>query len=90
MTFTCTVLSDGHEWKIPSLNISRALFPRNMDEVFSDPPFQFIVTEVRRGSITSTATVNATDDLNGILVMCRDGFKVHPSQNSTMNIIGEH
>ena len=90
MTFTCTLPSVGHEWEIPSLNISRALLRRNKNKVFSDPPFQFAVTEVRTGSITSTATVNATEDLNGTLVMCQDGFKIHPSQKSTINIIGEH
>ena len=90
MTFTCTVSSVGHEWEIPSLNISRALLRRNKNKVFSDSPFQFAVTEVRTGSITSIATVNATEDLNGTLVMCQDGFKIHLSQNSTINIIGEH
>ena len=92
MTFTCTVPSLGHGWEIPSLNISRDLVRRNKNKVMSDPPFQFAVTEVRTGSsITSTATVNATEDLNGTLVMCQDGFKkVYPSQNSTINIIGEH
>ena len=90
VTFTCTVSSSlGHDWKIPSLNISRAL-RRNKNKVFSDPPFQFAVTEVRTGSITSIATVNATEDLNGTLVMCQDGFKIYPSQKSTINIIGEH
>ena len=90
VTFTCTVPSVGHEWEIPSLNISRALLRRNKNKVFSDSPFQFAVTEVRTGSITSTAAVNATEDLNGTLVMCQDGFKIHPSQKSTINIIGEH
>ena len=90
VTFTCTVPSLGHGWEIPSLNISRDLVLRNKNRVFPDPPFWFSVTEVRTGSITSTATVNATEDLNGTLVMCQDGFKkVYPSQNSTINIIGE-
>ena len=81
----------GHEWEIPSLNISRALLPGNKGETLSDSPFQFTVTEVVLGTIiTSTATVNATEDLNGTLVLCEDGFKNHPSQKSTINIIGEH
>ena len=90
MEFTCTVPSVAHDWMVPSLNISRALLRRNKNKVFSDSPFQFTVTEVMTGSITSTATVNVTEDLNGTLVMCRGGFKIHPSQNSTINIIGEH
>ena len=64
MTFTCTVSSVGHEWEIPSLNIFRALLRRNKNKVFSDFPFQFAVTEVRTGSITSIATVTATDNLS--------------------------
>ena len=58
--------------------------------MFSDPPFQFAVTEVVPGtSITSTATVNVTEDLNGTLIVCEDGNLVLPGQNSTINLRGE-
>ena len=54
------------------------------------PPLQFNVTEMRTGtSITSTATVNSTADLNGTLVVCRDGVGTLPDQSSIINIIGE-
>ena len=90
VTFTCTMSSLGHDWQIPSLNISRGLLHRNKDMVFSDPPFQFTVTEVVPGtSITSTATINVTEDLNSTLVVCRDGLLVLPDQNSTINLRGE-
>ena len=57
----------------------------------SDPPFQFSVTEVVSGiSITSTATVTATADLNGTLVVCQDGIGMLPDQNSTINLNGKH
>ena len=79
MALTCTVLSNGHQWDIPFLNISRSLPPRDQGRVFSDPPFQFAVTEVMTGtSIKSTATVTATADLNGILVVCRDAIGTLP------------
>ena len=90
MTFTCTIPSVGHQWDIPSLGISRSLLPRDQGRVLSDhPPFQFTVTEVMTGSITSTATVTATTDLNGTVVLCRDGVGMLPNQSSTINIIGE-
>ena len=91
MTFTCTIPSNGHQWDIPSLNISRSLRPRDQGRVITDhPPFQFTVTEVVAGtSITSTATVAATTDLNGTLVSCRDGIGMLPDQNITMDVIGE-
>ena len=89
MTFTCTVSSLAHQWSVPSLNISRALLASSMG-VFSDPPFQFSVTEVRTGSITSTAAVIATADLNGTLVVCQDGLGMLLDQNSTINLRGEH
>ena len=91
MTFTCTISSVGHQWDIQSLGISRSLLPRDQGRVISDhPPFQFNVTEVMTGSITSTATVNATADLSGTLVVCRDGVGTLSDQNSTINLRGEH
>ena len=41
-------------------------------------------------SITSTATVNVTANLNSILVLCEDGNMVLPNQNATINLRGEH
>ena len=91
VTFTCTIPSNGHQWDISSLNISRSLLPDDQGHVFSDPPFQFTVTEVMTGtSITSTATVTTTADLNGTLVVCRDGIGILPDQISTISIIGEN
>ena len=91
MGFTCTIPSNGHQWAIPFLNISRSVLPRDKGRVISDPPFQFTVTEVVTGtSIKSTATVIVTTELNGTLVVCRDGIGMLPDQNSTINIIGKH
>ena len=91
VTFTCTVRSVGHLWDIPFLNISRALLPRDQGRVISDPPFQFTVTEVvMAASIKSTATVTVITELNGTLVVCRDGIGMLPDQSSIINIIGEN
>ena len=91
VTFTCTILSNGHHWDIPFLNISRSLLPRDQGRMISDAPFQFAVTEVVMGTfITSTATVNATADLNDTLIVCRDGIGMLPDQSSIINIIGEN
>ena len=92
VTFTCTISSIGHQWTIPLLNISRSLLPRDQGRMISDhPPFQFTVTEVVTGtSITSTATVVATQDLNSTLVICQDGVGMLPDQSNIVNIMGEH
>ena len=91
MTFTCTIPSLGHQWNIPSLGISRSLLRHDQGRVITDhPPFQFNVTEVMTESITSTATVNATADLNGTLVVCRDGVGTLSDQSSTINLRGEY
>ena len=92
VTFTCTISSVGHQWDISSLGISRSLLPRDQGRVISDhPPFHFNVTEVMTGvSIASTATVNATADLNGTRVVCRDGVGTLPDQSSIINLRGEH
>ena len=92
VTFTCTVPSLAHQWTVPSRSIVRALNPASQqDGVPPAPPFQFSVVEVMTGSITSIATVNATADLNGTLVVCRDGNLMLPdNQNSTINLRGEH
>ena len=91
MVFTCALESTAHRWEVPSLGIIRSLTLADQDTVFFDPPFQFAVTEVVTGThITSTATVNATADLNGTLVLCRDGNLRLPDQNTTINIIGKH
>lgn len=92
MTFTCKIPSEGHEWKIPSLNITLDLLPvifRQGRVVTDHPPFQFTVTEVMTGSITSTATVTATRDLNGTLVVCRDGVGLELKQKNTIILSGE-
>ena len=90
MTFRCTIPSIGHQWDIQSLSITRELLPSSHGRVITDhPPFQFNVTEVRT-SITSTATVTATTDLNGTLVVCRDGVGTLPDQSSIIDIMGEH
>jgi len=90
VTFTCTLPSLAHRWSVPSIAISRSLTPGDLGQVISDPPFQFSVTEVVLGtSITSTATVTATRDLNGTLVLCQDGLGTLPdNQNSTINLRG--
>ena len=90
VTFTCTILSVGHQWRVPSLDITQSLLPGDLGRIISDWPFNFTVTEVMTGSITSTATVNATIDLNGTLVVCQDGVGMLPEQNSTINVVGEH
>ena len=92
VTFTCTIPSLGHQWNIQSLGISRSLLHRDQGRVITDhPPFQFNVTEVIPGtSITSTATVNATADLNGTLIVCRDGVGTLSDQRSTINLRGEY
>ena len=90
VTFTCTISSVGHQWNIPSLNITRGLLPSSEGRVIPDPPFQFTVTEVMTGSITSTATVTATVDLNGTLVVCRDGVRRKTEHCYTINVIGDH
>ena len=90
MTFTCTIESSAHQWVIPSLDIYRSLLAGDQGQVLSDPPFQFTVTKVMGGSITSTTIVNATTNLNATLVVCRDGTRIFADQNATINIIGEH
>jgi len=90
VTFTCTIPSNGHQWGIPFFNISRSLLPRDQGRVISDTQFQFIVTEVVMGtSIISTATVTVTTELNGTLIVCRDGIGMLPEQSGSINIIGE-
>ena len=91
VTFTCTVSSTTHQWRVPSLIITRGLNPSSQrDGVISDPPFEFNVTEVVPGSnIISIARVNITEDLNGTLVVCEDGNLVLPNQNTTINLRGE-
>ena len=91
VTFTCTISSPAHQWHIPSRGIIQSLLPRDLGRVITDhPPFQFTVTEVMtRSSITSTATVTATADLNGTIVVCQDGIGMLPDQSNTINIIGK-
>ena len=89
VVFTCAVSSLVHQWEVPSLNISQTLVPSSQPQ--SDHPFEFVVTGMVPGtSITSTATVNVTANLNSILVLCEDGNMVLPNQNATINLRGEH
>ena len=91
VTFTCTLSSLSHQWVVSSLNIVRTFAPVGLGDVISDGPFEFNVTEVVPGtSVTSTATLNATLNLNGTLVLCRDGNQVLSDQNSILNLRGEH
>ena len=91
VTFTCTLSSLSHQWVVSSLNIDRTFAPVGLGNVIPDGPFEFNVTEVVPGtSITSTATFNATANLNGTLVLCQDGNLVLPNQNATIILRGEH
>ena len=91
VTFTCTIPSLGHQWDIPFHSMSQRVAARDQGGIISAPPFQFNVTEVTASNIRSTATVNATADLNGTLVSCQDSILgMLPIQNSTINIIGEY
>lgn len=75
--FICTVPSVTHWWNISSFDIRRSLTSRDRGTVIQDPPFNFTVTEVRLGIyIISIATVTITMELNGIIVLCRDGYQV--------------
>ena len=89
VTFTCTIPSNGHQWDIPSLNITCDLVPRDQGRVITDPPFHFNVTRVMTESITSTATVTATVDRNGTLVVCRDGIGMETDQRDIIRLSGE-
>jgi len=90
VTFTCTISSTVHDWSATPLGAPRTLAAGGLGRVVSDPPFEFNVTEVMTGSITSTATVNATINLNGTLVSCQDGSGMMlPGQSSTINLRGE-
>ena len=89
--FTCATQSISHRWEVPSLSIAWSLTPADKDTVYTDTPFVFTVTEVVTGtSITLTATVNATADLNGTLVVCQDGDLILAEKNDTINILGKH
>ena len=89
MTFTCTVPSIAHRWEASGLVMPRSVTPRDRGGVIYDPPFQFNVTGIiANSSITSTATVTATEDLNGILIVCQDGIGSLPDQSSTINVKG--
>ena len=91
VTFTCTIPSVGHQWSIPSHGIFQSLLPRDQGRVIPNPPFQFTVIEVTTGSnILSTATVTATADLNGTVLLCQDGIRMLRNQNNIINIIGKH
>ena len=91
VTFTCTVSSLSHQWMVPSLNISRSLAPADQGMTFTDSQFRFVIMSVSAGSITSTAVFNATEDLNGTLVLCRDGNLMLPDdQNRIINLRGEY
>ena len=90
VVFTCALESTAHRWEIPSLGIARSVTPGDQDTVISDTPFVFTVTEVVTGtSITSTATVTATTNLNGTLVVCQDGNLILAGKNNTINLRGE-
>ena len=89
--FTCAIQSTAHRWVVPSLNITRSLTSADKNTVLTDEPFEFNVTEVVTDtSITSTATVNATTDLNGTLVVCQDGNLILAEKHNTINILGKH
>ena len=90
VTFTCTIESAAHRWEVSSLGFSRSLVAGDLGRVFSDPPFEFNVTGDMAGSITSTATVNATTNYNDTIVVCQDGIGSLTDQSTTINIIGEH
>ena len=90
VTFTCTVSSLAHVWRVSDLSITETLVPANQGQVLPDPPFEFNVTEVIPGeNITTTATVIATISLNGTLVSCEAGIGSLPGQSSTINLRGE-
>ena len=91
VTFTCTLSSLSHQWMVPSLSISRAFVPADQGMTFTDAQFRFAIMSVSTGSITSTAVFTAAEDLNGTLVLCRDGNLILPDdQNRNIKLRGEY
>lgn len=88
VTFTCTIQSLAHRWEIPRLRIARSLVAADQGVVIPDPPVQFAVTGLIPGiSITSTAMVTATANLNGTNFLCRDGYQVVQALQSNILIV---
>lgn len=88
VTFTCTIQSLAHQWEIPFLRIQRSLVAADQGHVIPNTPVWFAVIEVIRGtSITSTAMVTATANLNGTIFLCRDGNQVIQAPQSNILIV---
>ena len=88
VTVTCTIQSLAHRWEIPSLRIQRSLVAADQGHVIPNPPVWFAVIEVIRGtSITSTAMVTATANLNGTIFLCRDAYQVIQAPQSNILIV---
>ena len=92
VTFTCTVSSIAHSWRIiggsTELQIG-IVTPASPTDTYLG--FELQVVDVTAVPITSTATVNTTVDLNNTVIVCSNVL-VPPNrieQNTTVNIIGE-
>ena len=93
VTFTCTVDSDNvHDWIIRNGSINQEI-----DTVTPVAPnaanlgFTLTVLDITAAPITSTATVSATTDLNGTVIVCNNALlgTNRLEQNATIDIIGK-
>lgn len=92
VTFTCTVPSDTHGWRITDGSTELQIgYVTPVSPTTTNLGFELQIMDITAVPITSTATVNVTVDLNSTVIVCTNVL-LPPNrieQNTTVSNIGE-
>jgi len=82
----CPIPSPSHWWNSSLRDGGRSLTRADQNRVIQDPPFNYSVL-IRGSSITSSAVLPVSAELNGTIVSCRDAFGVVPDVRSWLVLV---
>ncbi len=89
VVFTCVVSSTVIDWRVPSLDINAIRTRGNLYEAITLEPFEFNGTSFINGTLTSTATVDASEVADNTQIICVDGTSASVNETSVLRGVGE-
>ncbi len=90
VVFTCVVSSTVIDWRVPSLDITAVRTGGTLYKTITVGPFEFNGTSLINDTLTSTATVDASEVADNTQIICVDGnSESSVNETSVLRSVGE-